>query len=445
MAMTVTLKHYLLTVAWLLALGAPARADESGPDESDWYSLHAQFTGVMQFHPGFTSPYRGPNSLDPGNRGDETTDATLFAGIRLRHGVEFYADPEIDQGFGLSDTLGVAGFPSGEAYKVGAAEPYVRLARAFFRGTIDLGDASDTVESDQNQIAGTRSPDNVTVTIGKFSVVDIFDTNSYAHDPKKDFLNWSIIDAGAYDYAADAWGYSYGAAVEWTQSWWTVRAGGFDLSRVPNSKFLERGFGQFELDTELEARGNWFGGPGKIKLLAYLNRARMADYADAIRLGEATGGVPDVALVRRYAGRPGFILNAEQLVTGDLGAFLRASIDDGYKEVYEFTEINKSVSLGLSLAGKSWDRADDTLGLAGVVNELSSEARAYLAAGGLGILIGDGQLPHYGCETSLETYYRAQVVDGLDLSLDYQLIVNPAYNQDRGPVSVLGVRIHAEI
>jgi high affinity Mn2+ porin len=415
------------------------------PDQPDsGYSLHGQFTNVTQFHPAFTSPYRGANSLDPGNRGDETIDLTLFAGVRLWDGGAFYANPEVDQGFGLSNTLGVAGFPSAEAYKIGAAEPYVRLPRAFLRQTFDLGGDSVPVEDDANQIAGSLAADNLVLTIGKFGVTDIFDTNAYAHDPRADFVNWAIVDAGAFDYAADSWGYTYGAAAEWTQDWWTLRAGLFDLSRIPNDKASQRGFEQFEVNVEAEERHTLMDQAGKAKLLIFINYGRMANYGDAVRLGAATGTTPDASLVRRYQARLGGSLNVEQAITADLGAFARASLNDGTKEAYEFTEINQSVSLGLSLKGASWARPDDVVGLAGVVNALSPEAREYLAAGGLGILIGDGRLPHYQTENILETYYKAAVIDHVSFTADYQFIDNPAYNRDRGPVSVFGARVHVE-
>jgi high affinity Mn2+ porin len=283
------------------------------------------------------------------------------------------------------------------------------------------------------------------LTGGKMSVTDIFDTNAYAHDPKGDFLNWSLIDSGAYDYAADAWGYSYGIAAEWTQAWWTLRAGLYDLSRVPNSTELETDFSQFEIVGEAEARTAWFGHSGKIKLLGFVNRGRIGDYRDAVALGKATGTVPDTALVRHYASRPGGVLNLEQQVTDDLGAFARLSLNDGSKEAYEFTEINRSVALGLSLKGTSWGRKDDTIGFAGVNNVLSDSARDYFADGGLGILIGDGRLPHYGDERILEIYYDAAMTGWLSLSADYQFIDNPAYNPDRGPVSVFAGRLHAQL
>lgn len=430
------------------AAPAPAPLGEGGvgPEAPapEWFSLHGQFTNVTQFHPAFRSPFHGPNSLAPGSHDAETTDATLFAGVRLWDGLEFYANPEIDQGFGLSNTLGVAGFTSGEAYKVGSGSPYVRLPRAFFRYTLGLGGEKQAVEPDANQLAGTRDADNVTFTIGKFSVVDIFDTNAYAHDPRSDFLNWSIIESGAFDYAADAWGYTYGGAMEWTQSWWTWRIGLFDLSRIPNSKDLERGFGQYEIVTEGEERHEILGQPGKLKLLLFANRGRMADYNDAVRLAEETGTTPDVSLVRRYRTRPGVALNLEQQIAPDLGAFARASLNDGHIETFEFTDINRSVAAGLSLRGDRWSRPTDTVGLAGVVNDISKDARNYFAAGGLGILVGDGQLPSAGLEKILELYYNATVVGGINLTLDYQHVENPAYDTARGPVDVFGFRVHAE-
>ena len=282
------------------------------------------------------------------------------------------------------------------------------------------------------------------VTFGKFSVTDIFDANQYAHDPKGDFMNWSLINSGAFDYAADAWGYSYGLATEWNQDWWTARAGLFDLSRVPNTTELETNFDQFELVSEMEARHSLLGAPGKIKLLGFLNRGRMGGYEAAVRLANATGAIPDTALVRRYTSRAGGVIDLEQSITGDLGGFARLSLNDGSEEADEFTEINRSIALGLSLKGSSWGRADDSLGLALVNNAISKSAQTYFAKGGLGILIGDGALPHYGTENIVESYYSFAATGWLSLAADYQLIVNPAYNSDRGPVSVLGLRLHGQ-
>jgi len=275
-------------------------------------------------------------------------------------------------------------------------------------------------------------------------VTDIFDTNTYAHDPKKDFLNWALIDSGAFDYAADAWGYSYGVTAEWTQDFWTLRGGFFDLSRIPNTTKLVRGFGQYEVVAEAEERHTLFGESGNVKLLGYFNRGRMGSYNDAVALGLATHTTPDTALVRHPATRPGAVLNIEQQINASLGAFVRASINDGSEEAFEFTEINESVAAGLSLKGSCWGRDNDTVGLAGVVNGISKSARSYFAAGGIGILIGDGSLAGYGNEDIAELYYNASLTKWLNASADYQLVANPAYNRDRGPVSVLGARLHAQ-
>jgi high affinity Mn2+ porin len=422
----------------------PVKKTEDRHVPEDW-NLHGQSTIVTQYHPSFTSAFTGPQSLNPKGRAKETFDVTLFAGVRLWQGGEAYVNPEIDQGFGLSNTFGAAGYVSGEAFKIGDNNPYERLPRAFLRQTFDLGGSEVNLEPGANQLGGTRSSDNVILTVGKFAVPDIFDTNTYAHDPRSDFLNWAVFESGAFDYAADAWGYTYGAAAEWTQSWWTARVGIFDLSKLPNNRDLDLKFTQYATMGEFEERHELFGHAGKLKLLVFNNRGNMAKYGDAVRLVQATGAPPNLALIRHLRSRPGVALNFEQEITADLGAFVRASLNDGADETFDFTDINRSVSGGLSLKGTSWSRPDDTVGLAGAINGISHAARSFFAAGGLGVLIGDGQLRRYGFEEILETYYSLHAIEHLTLSADYQLIVNPAYNTERGPVSVFGLRIHYEM
>lgn len=337
----------------------------------------------------------------------------------------------------------MAGFPSAEAFKIGNNTPYYRMQRAFIRQVIRLDGGDEAVEGAANQLAGTRPTNNVTFTVGKLSVVDIFDTNSYAHDPRSDFLNWANVDSGVFDYAANALGYTAGAAVEWNQSWWTLRAGFFDLSDAPNSNRLDSRFRQNEWVGEFEARHRLFGQPGKVKLLGFVNRGDMGRYSDALLLAQQTGTVPDTSLVRRMARRSGAAVNIEQALASDLGVFLRAGMNGGSVETFEFTDINRSVSGGFSLKGERWGRAADTVGVAVAVNALSGPARSYFAAGGQGLLVGDGQL-NYGTERIVEAYYKWQVHERLALSVNFQYIVNPAYNRDRGPVSVLGLRAHAD-
>jgi high affinity Mn2+ porin len=421
----------------LLSLAATAAADDEN------FAVHGQFTYVEQDTAGFNAPYRGPNSLTP-NSGAETTDATLYLGARLWQGAEAWLNGELDQGHGLDNTLGAAGFPSGEAYKVGKNQPYFRLQRAFIRQTFDLQGDSQPVEAAANQLRGSQSEDRVVITIGKFSVVDIFDTNRYAHDSRADFLNWTVIDTGSFDYAADAWGYTAGAAVEWYTHSWAVRGGLFDLSDVPNSVRLEPGFHEFQFDLELEHRHEIAGHAGRVLLTGFQSRGRMGLLDEAVAVAADSGAPVDIAALRRYRSRSGLSMSLEQEVAPDLGAFIRAGKAAGNVETYEFTDVDRTLAAGLSLQGSRWHRAGDTVGIAAVNNGISGEREAYLNAGGLGILIGDGRLPHPGPEQIIESYYSAAVFNFARLSLDYQRINHPAYNRDRGPVSVIAVRLHAQ-
>jgi high affinity Mn2+ porin len=410
--------------------------------QTDNFAIHGQTTFLQQYAAPFHAPYGGPNSL-VSNQGRETWDATLDLGVRLWTGAEFWIDPEIDQGFGLSGTLGVAGFTSGEAYKVGESVPYARVPRAFVRQTIDLGGDTEKVDADANQFSDSRTANRLVLTIGKFAVTDVFDTNKYAHDPRGDFMNWALVDTGTFDYAADAWGFTYGGSAEWYQGPWTVRGGIFDLTVVPNNTDLDTSFDQFQWLGEVERRYEMWGQPGKLAVTGFLSRGRMGSFEDAIALAALTGGPADIAAVRKYNSRGGLSLNLEQQITSELGLFARAGFANGDVEPYNFADIDRTVAAGLSLSGKQWGRPDDTVGLAGVVNGISGVHEAFLNDGGLGILVGDGMLPHPGSEQIIETYY-ALPVSYFRLTFDYQFIVNPGYNEDRGPVSVLSARLHAQ-
>ena len=432
------------------AAATAAAAVEPIPDTAlaESFAVHGQFTYVEQESSNFNAPYAGPNSLSPG-RGAETADATLYLGKRLWRGAEAWINGEIDQGFGLDDTLGVAGFPSGEAYKIGKHQPYLRLPRLFVRQTLNQGnaqlddgrqavDAAAAVAA-ANQLGGMQRENRVVISVGKFSAGDVFDT-----DPRSDFLNWAAIDAGTFDYAADAWGYTAGAAVEWYRNSWTLRGGLFDLSDVPNGAHLDPGFHEFQSILELETRHQIAGRPGKLMLTMFDSRARMGLLEAAVRHAESTGMAVNIAAVRSYRGRGGASLNFEQQLTSELGAFARLGKAAGNVESYEFTDIDRTVSAGLSLQGAAWHRADDTLGVAVINNGISASRQRYLNAGGLGVLVGDGRLPHPGPEQILESYYSLSVLKVAHLAFDYQWINHPAYNRDRGPVSVVAVRLHVQ-
>jgi len=423
---------------------APATAD------LDNLNFHGQTTFVWQGYPAFRSPYAGSNSLPGSSQGRETWDATLYAGVRLWQGAELWINPEIDQGFGLGDTHGVAGFTSAEAYKVGADYPYAREHRAFIRQTIDLGGETVKVEADINQFAGSQTTNRLVLTVGRFAVVDIFDTNKYANNPKSDFLNWSVVNAGTFDYAADAWAYTYGAAAEWYQGRWTLRGGFFDLSATPTGGISPAGYGldptfnQFELVGEIEERHELWGQPGKLKITGFLNRGDAGSFQAAINLAAVTGGPADINAVRTsYTSRPGVSLNLEQQFSENWGLFARAGWADGNIEPWDFTDIDRTLSAGVSINGKQWGRPDDTIGIAGVVNGISGVHEAFLNAGGLGILVGDGQLPNPGLEQIVEAYYSYALSASTKITFDYQFIANPGYNADRGPVNVFAGRFHA--
>jgi high affinity Mn2+ porin len=430
-----------IVLAALTAVPSAAVADE--PASESW-AIHGQATFVLQSNARFRSPYQGTNSLDHRSHAKETFDATAYLGLRPWSGAEIWINPEVDQGFGLSNTLGVAGFPSGEAYKVGKKYPYWKLPRWFIRQTIDLGGESEKVDADLNQLAGRHTANRLVLTLGKFSVVDVFDTNELAHDPRSDFLNWAIIDAGTFDYAANAWGYTYGAAAELYSGRWALRAGAFDLSDVPNSARLDPTFGQLQFIGELEERHSIGGQPGKLKVTAFLSRGRMGRFEDAIRLAELTGEPADIAAVRRYRSRTGISFSLEQQVSKSISVFAKGGLANGKVEPYEFSDIDRTIAAGVSIKGNGWGRDGDTIGLAGVDNVISRVHQRFLDAGGLGILVGDGKLPHPGPERIVEAYYDLALAKPLHVTVDGQFVSHPAYNRDRGPVPVGTIRLHAE-
>jgi high affinity Mn2+ porin len=374
--------------------------------------------------------------------------------MRLWQSAEVWINPEIDQGHGLGDTHGVAGFTSAESYKLGFSYPYARVQRTFLRQTIDLGGESGKVDADINQFAQTQTANRLVLTVGKFSVVDMFDTNKYANSARSDFINWSTVNVGSFDYAGDAWAYSYGAAAEWYQGNWTLRGGIFDMSKTPSGGGgdsaagfgLDPAFNNFEMLGEIEARYQLWGQPGKLKVTGYLIRGRMGSFADAIALSQATGldASDALAAVRVYQSLPGASLNLEQQITPTVGLFARAGWCDGKVEPWDNTDIDRSAEAGVSLNGKSWNRPDDTIGIAGVVNGIAAVHAAYFNAGGLGIVIGDGQLPKPGPEEILETYYSYAFTPATKVTLDYQFINNPAYNTQRGPANAFAIRLHTQ-
>jgi high affinity Mn2+ porin len=422
---------------------ATPQAGITAPQSSDW-NVHAQTTVIGQGYPSFRSPYQGTNSLSGGGQFRETWTVDAFLGYRLWDGGEFYFNPELAQGFGLGGTLGLAGFSNGEAQKGGAEYPRYRPQRYYFRQTFGLGGEQEEVADAANQLPGKRDIDRISVTVGRFAVGDFFDGNSYAKDPRADFMNWAMWASAAYDFPADLPGFTRGAVVELNRKDWAIRAGLFQVPNAPSSDVLT--FQTGGAVVELEERYNIFDQPGKLRLGVFANRGVTGNYRDALAIGAADPvlNLNDVmAGLRQERLKYGFYVNGEQQVARDIGIFGRLSWNDGRNEILSFTDIDRSLSGGVSVKGSYWGRPGDTVGVGGAVNGLSSAHRDFLAAGGLGLLIGDGRL-NYRTEQIFETYYAYAIDKNFTLSADYQLIANPAYNADRGPVSIFSARLHGE-
>ena len=412
--------------------------------QENW-SAKFQSTYVWQENEAFHSPYSSVNSLSSDEHKSYSFTATAAFGVRLWQGSELYLNPEVSQGVAFSDLTGLGGFTNGELARTSGAKPILYRARFFLRQTWGLGGGSEEVESGANQLAGNIDKNRVVMTLGNVSVLDVFDNNIYSHDPRTQFLNWSIMTHGAYDYAADARGYSWGAALEYDVDNWVVRAGRFIQPKEPNLLKLDPNiFEHYGDQIEIEHTHEIDGKPGKLRLLVFHNHTKMSRYQDALNLGVLTATTPDLNQVRfGNQDKVGIGLNLEQEINSDIGLFGRAMWADGKTETYAFTEIDHSLSGGVLIKGNSWKRANDTLGLAFAMNGLSSAHRQYLAVGGIGFFLGDGHL-NYESEDILEAFYNLKVAKYAWLTLDLQHIQNPAYNADRGPVNFAGLRWHTE-
>jgi high affinity Mn2+ porin len=423
---------------------APGKVtDQWGIDPNSW-NVHGQFTYIEQAYPAFPSAYAGANSLSAASQAKNTASATAFVGFRPWDGTEIYVNPEISQGFGLSDTLGVAGFPNEEAQKVGFPMPRLDMARLYLQQTFGLGGEQETVEDGPNQLAGKRDISRITVEVGRFSPTDFFDGNTYSHDGRTGFMNWNIFCCGSYDWTMDQPSYTYGALVDLNQKYWAFRAGYFLEPRVSNTNNFDMNIPtQGQYLAELELRYSLLSQPGKVRLFAWVTHADMGSYAAALAMPVTTPNYPDITQTRELRTNYGFLLNVEQAITRDLGVFSRASWSPGLVEIMGWTDVDESLSLGTVLKGTAWGRPDDKIGVAGLIDGLSSESRAYFAAGGMGILIGDGAL-NYRPEKILEAYYSYSINKWSAFTLDYQFVADPAYNADRGPVSIFSGRYHVE-
>ncbi|WP_084679222.1 carbohydrate porin [Methylocystis sp. ATCC 49242] len=433
--------------------GGNGASGESGENAPEFYSVHAQTTNVVQGYPRFRAAYDGPNSFPSGGKANFGSTTNIFLGLRLWEGGAVYLNPEIDQGYGLANSVGAASYVNGAVAKVGASAPYMRFQRYFLRQIIglgggdrghdpDQGSRSEVLESTQNQISGKVDRDRIIITLGKFAVGDVFDDNVYAHDPTTGFMNFAFNTMGAFDYAADSWGYTHGLAVEWKQNWWTARGGVFQLSTVPNGLEIEPElFRQYMAVAEFEGRYDLFGQPGAIKFLGYGDNGNLSKMDDVVRYAYLTGEFPPrVDSFRKRAVKMGGGINVKQQLAPNLGFFLRASMADGRYETVDYTDVDRSVSFGLVGGGALWGRDHDEIGVAAAFSGLHGSRVRYFALGGTSVYIGDGALSYDG-EKNLEAYYKVGFGRNFDATLDYQLLVDPGHNSARGPINVFGLRL----
>ena len=469
-----TRKFYLLLLLSIICtfFGATAFAQKAGsgsdqiasfaspiddlPTEGELFGLpvniHGQTTYINQRYNNFTSSYSGMNSMSAQKSMAYTWSGTLFFGARLAPNTDVYFNPEVISGVPFSGLTGLGGFSNGEANKSAGLNAKFYSARAFLRQTFNQEGADVLLENEANQITQTVSSNRVVVTAGQFSTLDIFDDSRYAKDPRIQFMNWGNMTYLAYDYAADARGYSTGLAGEWYLGNWVMRASRMLAPKTPNGRDLNwQIFNTYGDQIEVERQHHIGELPGKVSVLAYRNKMILARFTDATNyvLANNAQGTQAINNVRNnYQYKTGVGINGEQALTKDLGIYGRAFTSDGHTETMSFTEADNSLSIGMGLNGTSWSRPKDTVGISMMQNGLSSYRKNYLQSGGVSYFIGDyagpGQSLNYRPERIGEVYYNATLIKNVLAGLNFQHINNPAYNSARGPVNILSFRLHAE-
>jgi hypothetical protein len=422
---------------------------EDFPEYED-STFRFQTTYVWQRKAAFDAPYAdGKNSLGSGLARSYTATETGYWGFRPWQGGEFYFNPEITQGVPFSGLAGAAAFTNGELTRTAGTEPHLYRQRLFLRQTWGFGGGEQKVDADLNQMAGLVDKNRVVLTVGNFSTLDVFDDNAYAKDPRTQFMNAGFMAPLAYDYDADARGFGYGFALEWYQDDWAYRIGRMTGPQTPNMLPTDyRIFKHYGDQVEVEHSHTLFDQPGKIRVLAWRDRANIASFSDALAYLQANPGADKQAIFDVRTGdkfKYGLGINLEQAISDDLGFFLRAMKADGKTETLAFTETDASLGTGIAWKGNAWGRAKDTIGLGYLLNTISKDRRDYLEAGGISFFLGD-EHPNfkYRPEQVFETYYSMNVWKDLYATLDYQHMMNPGYNADRGPVDFAAIRLHVE-
>jgi high affinity Mn2+ porin len=416
-------------------------------------AIHGQFTMTGLAYPTFKEPASfipGPLTLPARGHGTEIGEMTLFAGLRPWEGGEIWITPEIDQGFGVNNGVGIADATTAEAYKLGRGTPYAKIMRAFVRQTIDLGGETQKVDADSTHFEGTQTADRLVLTSGIISPLDIFDTNTYSNSARTQFMNWGNVYCLTFDWGGDAWGIGPGLAAELYKDRFAFRLGWFDMSNSAysnstNAYGTDPTLSQYEIVGEMEERHELWGQPGKVKAIVNMVTGRLGTYADAIALGLATGQTPETSAVRQYRRKFDAHLNLEQQILPNVGVFSRVGLAPSYVEGFSSSDSHLSISGGISVGGVFWGRPKDTVGVAGIYNLASGVELNYLNLGGSGVLVSGGQAPFpTGPEKVLESYYSLNLTPSTTFTLDYQLVQNPGFNTSRGPANIFGGRIHWE-
>ncbi len=442
---------WLFSLCAFVCLGQTADPEAAGEDAdstpaSERWNLVWQATSIGQYHGTFHSPYEGANSLQDVAERDASLTTTLFFGLRLGPNTQFYFDPEIAGGRGFSAVTGIANFPNGELPRVATATPKPYIARLYVSQDFGFGSETESFTDDANQLAGTRPMTRYTITAGRFTVTDFFDGNNYSHDPRTQFMGWAVMYNGAWDYPADTRGYTWGWVHEFHTRNWSLRYASAAEPKFANGlRFDRRLFVNRSDMFEVERRYGSGDRKGALRLLSFINHTNSGSYAEALRLAAQTGGVPNINDDKHNGTlKYGFGVSFDQSLTKDLGVFSRLGWNDGKTQDFAFTAIDRLATGGVSWTGSRWKRPGDVLASEFTASGLSGVHASYLAHGGLDFIIGDGRL-NYAPEEIWETYYNARVAPGFWTTFDVQRVINPAFNQDRGPLWVESIRLHIEI
>jgi hypothetical protein len=448
---------YGMIILFVLLTGSAYGADAGSPATlpGAWFPqlpawfpqlLGAQATFIYQNMPAFHSPYMGEDSLrfDHGLGTEMTQTYGVYLGSQVTRSFQTYLDVEMFQGNGLSRGIGLGGYTNGDEIRAGPADlgkaPY--LARLFGRYLIPLsGQMGEPAERDMDQLPGSDPADRIEIKGGKLSPADDFDLNRYANNQRNQFLNYAFLYNPAWDYASDTRGYSIGASIALVHPSWRLILGSYQVPTTANGYVLDDQIYHARGDNlELTVKPTSLG--TVIRLLAFRNEGQMGNFREAMAAA-ASGTTPDTATDTRPGHiKYGFGVNLEQPLAddGETGLFGRAGWANGTNSTWSYAEVDRDASAGIQVSGSHWYRLDDRFGMAIAVDGLSGSHRHYLEEGGIGMVIGDGTL-NYGLEQIFEAYYRIQLGRFVQLSPDYQHIVNPAYNRDRGPVDVYSIRL----